>query len=47
MSTSTGPRELLRDPPQHPRGRRTVAAAAALLLGATGISASTAATRAA
>jgi hypothetical protein len=44
MSTSTGPRELLRDPPQHPRGRRTVAAAAALLLGATGISASTAAT---
>jgi hypothetical protein len=45
MSTSTGPRELLRDPPQHPRGRRTVAAAAALLLGVTGISASTAATQ--
>ncbi|MFI7493788.1 hypothetical protein ACH9D2_03555 [Kocuria sp. M4R2S49] len=44
MSTSTGPRELLRDPPQHPRGRRTVAAAAALLLGATGVSASVAAT---
>lgn len=44
MSTSTGPRELLRDPPQHPRGRRTVAAAAALVLGAGGISASVAAT---
>jgi hypothetical protein len=44
MSTSTGPSALLRDPPQHPRGRRTTAAAAALLLGATGISASTAAT---
>ncbi|MFI7583858.1 hypothetical protein ACH9DO_08700 [Kocuria sp. M1N1S27] len=44
MNTSTGPRELLRDPPPLPRGRRTVAAAAALLLGATGISASVAAT---
>lgn len=44
MSTSTGPRELLRDPPQRPRGRRTVAATAALVLGAGGISASVATT---
>ncbi len=44
MNTPSGPRELLRDPPQRPRGRRTVAAAAALVLGATGLSASVAAT---
>ncbi|MEX5299627.1 hypothetical protein RCG67_12710 [Kocuria sp. CPCC 205292] len=44
MNTSSGPRELLRDPPQRPRGRRTVAVAAAFVLGATGISASVAAT---
>ncbi|MCM3687566.1 hypothetical protein [Kocuria rosea] len=44
MSTSTGPRGLRRDPPRRSRGRRTVAASVALLLGATGVSASIAAT---
>ncbi|MGQ1838813.1 hypothetical protein ACT4S2_10165 [Kocuria turfanensis] len=45
MSTSTGPRELLRDPPRRPRFRRGLAASVALVLGATGLSAAVAATK--
>ncbi|MEX5235814.1 hypothetical protein [Kocuria arenosa] len=45
MSTSTGPQELLRDPPRGLRLRRSLAASLALALGATGISAAVAATK--